>query len=116
MREITQPREILHRRKSSTDLSRTQRSLPWMTFNALEHRNIAKVHRMLKRLVRLVAELAFMVGKSSEINRMLEGSGSHILLGWSSGIVDHGVADVAVISNHPAAIANVFAVMTAETA
>ena len=71
---------------------------------------------MLKWLVRLVAELAFMVGKASEINRMLEGSGSHILLGWSSGIVDHRVADVAIIPNHFACIANVFAVMAAETA
>ena len=71
---------------------------------------------MLKRLVRFVAKLAFVIGKPSEINGMLEGSGSHILLGWSSGIVDHRVADVAVISNHLAAVANVFAVMAAETA
>ena len=87
-----------------------------MALDTLEHRNIAEVHRVLEGLVRLVAELAFMVGKASEINRMLEGSGSHILLGRSSGIVDHRVADVAIIPDHFAAVANVFAVMTAETA
>ena len=87
-----------------------------MALDALKHRDIAKVHRMLKGLVRLMAKLAFVIGKPSEINRMLEGSGSHILLGWSSGIVDHRVADVAVISNHLAAAADVFTVMTAETA
>ena len=86
-----------------------------MALNTLEHRDIAEINRMLKRLVRLMAKLAFVIRKASEINWMLEGSGSHILLGWSSGIVDHRVADVAVISNHLAAIANVFAVMTAET-
>ena len=71
---------------------------------------------MLKRLVRFVAKLAFVIGKPSEINGMLEGSGSHILLGRSSGIVDHRMADVAVISNHFACVANVLTVMTAETA
>jgi len=86
-----------------------------MAFHALKHRDITEINRMLEGLVRLMAKLAFVIGKPSEINRMLEGSGSHILLGWSSGIVDHRVADVAVISNHLAAIANVFAVMTAET-
>jgi len=87
-----------------------------MALNTLKHRNVAEVDWMLKGLVRLVAEIAFMVGKASKINRMLEGSGSHILLGWSSGIVDHRVADVAVISNYFAGIAHVLSVMTAETA
>ena len=87
-----------------------------MALDALKHRNVAEVHRMLKGLVRLVAKLAFVIRKASEINWMLEGSGSHILLGRSSGIVDHRVADVAIIPDHFAAVANVFAVMTAETA
>ena len=87
-----------------------------MALNTLKHRNVAEVDRMLKWLVRFVAKLAFVIGKPSEINGMLEGSGSHILLGRSSGIVDHRMADVAVISNHFACVANVLTVMTAETA
>jgi len=37
-------------------------SLLRMAFNALEHRNVAEVQWMLKRPVRLVAEVAFVVG------------------------------------------------------
>ena len=86
-----------------------------MAFNALKHRDVAQVDRMLKGLVCFVAELAFVIGKPSKINRVSERSGLHILFGWSSGIVDHRVANVAVIPDHFAGVADVFAVMTAET-
>ena len=69
---------------------------------------------MLKGLVCFMAELAFVIGKTSEINRMLEGSGSHILLGRSSGIVDHRVADVAIIPDHFARIAYVLTIVAAK--
>ena len=87
-----------------------------MAFHTLKHRDIAEVHGMLKWLVRLVAEVAFAVGETSEINRMLERSGLPIVFRRARRIVDHRVADVAVISNHLAAAADVFTVMTAETA
>jgi hypothetical protein len=43
-----------------------------MAFCALKLRDVAKIHRVLERLVCLVTGLAFSVGKSAEIHRMLE--------------------------------------------
>ena len=71
---------------------------------------------MLEGLVRLMAEVTFAIGKSSKIDGVLERSGARIVFRRARRIVDHRVADVAVISNHLAAVANVFAVMAAETA
>ena len=70
---------------------------------------------MLESLVRLVAGLAFSVAKSSKINRVFERSGSGVLFDWSSGVVEHRVADVAVIPDDLAGIAYMLAIMTAET-
>ena len=70
---------------------------------------------MLEGLVRLVAELAFVIREASQVNRMLKGTGLHILF-WRAGrVVDHRMADVAIIPDHFACIANVLAVVTAET-
>ena len=86
-----------------------------MTFHTLKHRDIAEINRMLKWLVRLVAEVAFAVGETSEINRMLERSGARIVFRRARRIVDHRMANVAIIPDHFAGIANVLTVMTAET-
>ena len=70
---------------------------------------------MLKWFVCLVTELAFVISKPSEINRMLKCFRPHIFFGRASRIVDDRVADVAIIPDHFAGIANVLTVMTAET-
>lgn len=44
-----------------------------MTFDALEHRYVAKIHGMLEWLVGSVAGLAFTIGQAAEIDRMLNG-------------------------------------------
>ena len=52
---------------------------------------------MLERLVRLMAELAFMFGKPSEIDGMLEWPSPRILFGWCGRIVDERMADVPIV-------------------
>jgi len=87
-----------------------------MAFHTTEHRNVAEVHRMLEGLVRLVAELAFVIREASQVNRMLKGTGLHILF-WRAGrVVDHCMADVAIIPDYFAGIAHMLAIMTAKTA
>ena len=86
-----------------------------MAFDTLKHRNVAKLKWMLELSVRFVAELAFVISKPSEINRMLKWPRPRIFFGRASRIVDDRVADVAIIPDHFAGIANVLAVMTAET-
>ena len=86
-----------------------------MAFNALKHRDIAEINRMLKWLVGLVTEVAFAVGKVPEFDWVLERPVSRIVFRRARGIVDHRVADVAIIPDHLAAVADVFAVMAAET-
>ena len=44
-----------------------------MTFNTLEHGNIAQVNRVLERFVGLVARFAFAVSEAAEVDRMLNG-------------------------------------------
>ena len=87
-----------------------------MALNALEHRNITQIHGMLERPIRFVAILAFVIGERAQINRMLEGTGLHVLLRRRCRVVDHRVADVTVVGNDFARVADVLAVMTAEAA
>ena len=44
-----------------------------MAFNALEHRYIAQVDRMLEWLISLVTGFAFAIGKATKIDRVLDG-------------------------------------------
>lgn len=44
-----------------------------MTLDTLKHRDITKINRMLKGLVRLVAGVAFAVGQAAEIDWVLNG-------------------------------------------
>ena len=50
-----------------------------MAFDALEHRNVAEVHRMLEGLIALVAELAFVIREPAEIDGMFKGASLDIL-------------------------------------
>ena len=82
-----------------------------MTFNALEHRDITQINWMLKRLARFMARLAFPVGEASKINRVLERPGLRISFGLASRVVEHRMADVAIIPDYLASIAYVLAVV-----
>ena len=55
-----------------------------MAFDALEHRNVAEVHRMLEGLIALVAELAFVIRQPAEIDGMFKGASLNILFSRSS--------------------------------
>jgi len=70
---------------------------------------------MFERLVRLVAGFAFAISQSAEIHRMSERSGLSVLGRWPCGIKDYGVADVAIVTDNLTGIADVFAVVAAET-
>jgi len=71
---------------------------------------------MLKRLVSLVAELTLVfVGEPAKVNRMLKGPGFYRGCRIQR-IVDHGVTNIAVLGNHFAGVADVLAIMAAETA
>jgi hypothetical protein len=54
-----------------------------MAFNALKHRNVAKVDGMLERSICLVASLAFAVRKASKVDGVLERAGSRVLFDWA---------------------------------
>lgn len=86
-----------------------------MTFCALERRDVAKIYRMLKGFVRLVAGFAFAISQSAEIHRMPERSGLSILGRRPRRIEDDRVADVAIVTDNLTAIADVFAIVAAET-
>ena len=86
-----------------------------MTFCALERGYIPKIYRMLEWFVGLVAGFAFAISQGAEINRMSERSGLSVLGRWPRRIEDYCVADVAIVTDNLAAIADVFAVVAAET-
>ena len=86
-----------------------------MAFDTLEHRNVAEVDWMLKWLVCLVARFAFAVSEASKIDGMLKRAGSRIVFRRARGIVDYRMADVAIIPDHFARVANMLTIMTAET-
>ena len=52
-------------------------SLLLMTLDALKRRDIAKINRVLERLVSFVAIIALVVGERAQINRVLEWPGPY---------------------------------------
>jgi len=85
-----------------------------MAFNALKHRDVAEINRMLKWLVRLMARLALSLSQAAEIDGMLKRAGSRVVFRRSRRIVEYRVADIAIIPDYFASISNGLAVMTAE--
>ena len=71
---------------------------------------------MLERLVRFVARTACAISQGTKIDGVLERPCLCILNSRSARIVDHRVADIAVVSNDLACLTDVLAVMAAETA
>jgi hypothetical protein len=86
-----------------------------MALDALEHRNVAEVHRMLEGLIALVAELAFVIGERAKIDGMFKSASLNILFSRSSRVVEYRVADGAVVADHFARVADVLAIVTAKT-
>ena len=85
-----------------------------MAFDALKHRDVAEINRVFEWLVSLVACLALSVTEATKIYRMLKGADFY-RGGRVGRIVDYGVTNVTVVSNHLAVITHVFAVMTTKT-
>jgi hypothetical protein len=86
-----------------------------MALDALKHRDITQVDWVPERFVRLVAALAFAIREASEINRMLIGAELHRSRGIG-GVVNHRVADIAIVADDLARVTNVLTVMTTKTA
>ena len=93
---------------------RKEFSLLRVTFNTLEHRNITQINWMLEGLGRFMARLAFPVGETSKINRVPERPGLRILFRLAGRVIEHCMADVAIIPDYLACIAHVLAVVAAE--
>ena len=85
-----------------------------MALCALERRYVAKIYRMFERLVGLVAGLALTLRQSAEIHGMPERSGLCILSRWPGRIEDDCVADVAIVADDLAAVADMFTIVAAE--
>ncbi len=86
-----------------------------MAFNTLEHGNIAEINRMFERFVCLVAGFAFAISETAEVDRVLNGQSLDGRSGTGR-VRQNGVTDVAIPGNHFAAAANVFTIVTPETA
>lgn len=68
---------------------------------------------MFERLVRLVATVAFAGRQTPEVDWMLEWSGLYRGRRVQR-VIDHGVADIAIICNDLACVTDVFAIMATE--
>ena len=86
-----------------------------MAFCALERGYVPKIYRMFEGFVGLVAGFAFAISQGAEIHRMPERSGLNVLGRWPRRIEDDCVADVAIVTDDLAGIADVFAVVAAKT-
>ena len=69
---------------------------------------------MLKRFIGFVAGFALAIGEAAQIDRVLNRQ-RFKCGGWTRRIGQDGVADVAIVRNHLARVANVLTIMTAET-
>ena len=85
-----------------------------MALGALKLRYVAKIHRVLKCPVGLMAESTLVVSKRAELNRMLERSSLHVCRSGAGRVVDHSMANVAVVPDNFAGATHVLAVMAAK--
>lgn len=69
---------------------------------------------MFERLIGFVAGLALAIGEAAQIDRVL--NRQRFKCGcWTRRIGQHGVADVAIVRNNLARVANVLTIVTAQT-
>src|ERR1044072_3321794 len=85
-----------------------------MALDALKRRDITQIHRVLERLVWLMARLTFAICQPAEIDRMLKRL-RFDRGGGIGGVGQNGVTDVAVVADHLACVTDVLSVMTPET-
>ena len=85
-----------------------------MTFDTLEHRYVAQVNRVFERLVSFVAGFAFAISEAAEVDRVL--NRQRLDHRQRSGrIRQNRVTDAAIFGDDLAGVANVLAVVAAET-
>ena len=87
-----------------------------MTFYALKHGNISQVNRVFEWFISFVTCVAFATFESAEVDRMLEGASLHIPLRRRRRVVNHGVADAAIVGDDFAAVTDMLTIVTTEAA
>lgn len=86
-----------------------------MALDALEHRDVSEIDRVLERLISFVARLALSIGESAKIDWMLKRISTYVEFSGSCGVVNHCMADVAIISDYFPSVTHMLAVVAAET-
>ena len=85
-----------------------------VTLGALEARDVSQVDWMFEWLIGFVATLAFAIREGAQVNGMFEGSGLEILFRRRHRIVDHCVANIAIVANQFARVADMLAIVASE--
>ena len=85
-----------------------------MTFDALKHRDVPEVNRVLEGLVCMMTALTLAICKPSEIHRVLERTRARVLLGRPCRIEKYCVTDITVVSDHFAGVAHVLTIVAAK--
>lgn len=70
---------------------------------------------MFEWSTRFMARVAFAISEPSQIDGVPKGSSRNVLVRRTSGIVDHCMADIAIVANDFSCTAYMVAVMTTET-
>ena len=86
-----------------------------MALNTLKRRDIAEIHWVFEGFVSPMAGFTFAIGQAAKVDRVLNGQS---LDGRcrTGRVRQNGVTDVAIFGNYFASVADVLAIMTAETA
>src|SRR5690242_13336087 len=85
-----------------------------MTLDTGELRNVPKIHGMFEWTFTRVTCLAFQRGEITKFDGMFIRAHLRISFGRRSGVVNHCVTDVAVVSNHLAILADMLSIVTPE--
>ena len=86
-----------------------------MALDALVHRYVAKVDRVLEWFTLFVTALTLSDSQTTEIYWMFESTSGRILFRGTCRIVDHRMTDTAVVTDHFPIFAAVLTIMTTET-
>jgi hypothetical protein len=86
-----------------------------MTLDALKHRNITKVDRMLERFVCFMTGVTPAISQSAKIHWMLKRPRFGVHFRLSRRVIQNAVADVAIVPDHFTRIAHMLAIVTTET-
>jgi hypothetical protein len=86
-----------------------------MALGTLKHRDISEIERVLEWPVGLMTTLALPVCQRTQIDRVFERAGGDRLF-RGRGVVNDGVTNIAVITDHLSSVAYVLSIMTTEAA